>query len=419
MNHNGDFKARLGEAGHPGLLSQTDRLKRLKLGQNPYVTGPALPGNSPVFFGRTQILHEILSTLRHSDKPGCVSLLGERRIGKSSLLNQVYAALGQEAGLVCIYATTQNWETATRQRFFSQLHAAIAEATGADAAGTVEDYPGFREFIGTLVGGRGLRFVLLLDEFDVMAGNPEFDEQFFYQLRALGDLPEYRFGYLTASRRPLKALCDSHGIAASKFWNIFDRRRLGLLSDSEAEALAAEPFKQTLPPERCPDLPLFWREKVRPWTGPHPLMIQIVASAHWNALDGDYQPNLRETRAKLREHLESFWSSCEEAERRYLAQGQRPGGDPRIKEELQERGLLGEDGKPFSDYFNKLTLEFAKANNGLDKRLAGVHQKLSLIDKIANLWEKLWKSLEKIGQPVGKCLRVYSGKSSQDEEPEE
>ena len=50
----GDFKAQLGRQDNPGLLSQEARLAWIQPGQNPYVTGPALPGNSPVFFERIQ-----------------------------------------------------------------------------------------------------------------------------------------------------------------------------------------------------------------------------------------------------------------------------------------------------------------------------------------------------------------------------
>jgi AAA+ ATPase superfamily predicted ATPase len=38
-----------------------------------------------------------------------VSLLGERRIGKSSLLNQVVQALNAEENMVVIHATAQDW----------------------------------------------------------------------------------------------------------------------------------------------------------------------------------------------------------------------------------------------------------------------------------------------------------------------
>ena len=75
MPPTGDFKAQLGRQDHPGLLSQEARFARIQLGQNPYVTGTALPGNSPVFFGRVSVLHEILATLRCPDKPGWASKL--------------------------------------------------------------------------------------------------------------------------------------------------------------------------------------------------------------------------------------------------------------------------------------------------------------------------------------------------------
>ena len=99
MSHNyGDFKAQLGKRDHEGFLPHDERLKRIQPKQNPYVVGSALRGNSPVFYGRAQTLHEILGILRGPSKPGCISLLGERRIGKSSLLNQAYQSLSAEEG---------------------------------------------------------------------------------------------------------------------------------------------------------------------------------------------------------------------------------------------------------------------------------------------------------------------------------
>ena len=71
----GDFKAQLGRQDNPGLLSQQERLARIQPGQNPYMTGTALPGNSPVFFGQISILHEILATLRRPDQPVWASKL--------------------------------------------------------------------------------------------------------------------------------------------------------------------------------------------------------------------------------------------------------------------------------------------------------------------------------------------------------
>ena len=78
----GDFKARLGNRDFPGLHEQESLLGLIQPGVNPYHTGDSLPGNSPVFVGRKFILHQIVGVLRKPGKPGCVNLLGERRIGK-------------------------------------------------------------------------------------------------------------------------------------------------------------------------------------------------------------------------------------------------------------------------------------------------------------------------------------------------
>lgn len=50
----------------------------------------------------------------------------------------------------------------------------------------------------------------MIDEFEIMAGNPAFDAYFFSKPRALADRPEYRLGYVVSSRRPLKDLCVTH-----------------------------------------------------------------------------------------------------------------------------------------------------------------------------------------------------------------
>ncbi|CAG0987643.1 hypothetical protein ANRL3_02551 [Anaerolineae bacterium] len=219
MQANGDFRGQLGDAAQPGLSTPAQRLARLAVGVNPYVTGTSLPGDSPVFVGRQGALGEILGTLHRPERPGCVSVLGERRIGKSSLLNQIHQALAAEPGLVSVHATAQNWNHDSQQQFYAHLHACLVQALGLKGEKPVEDYPGLRDFL-LAQARQGRRFVLMIDEFEIMAGNPAFDAYFFSNLRALADRPEYRLGYVVSSRRPLKDLCDTHRIEASSFWNI-------------------------------------------------------------------------------------------------------------------------------------------------------------------------------------------------------
>ncbi|MCG6862132.1 MAG: hypothetical protein LJE70_12765 [Chromatiaceae bacterium] len=123
-----DFKAQLGTADHPGLLDRKQRLARIERGRNPYVTGESLAPDSPVFFGRERELAETLAVLRRPEKPGSVSILGERRFGKSSFLNQIYGALAAEPDLVSIHAATQDWSDLCPERFFGGLHSTILRA---------------------------------------------------------------------------------------------------------------------------------------------------------------------------------------------------------------------------------------------------------------------------------------------------
>jgi len=58
---NTGFKAQLGRADAVGLSPPAQRLKRIRSGVNPYITGDPLASDSPLFFGRHQALQEPLS----------------------------------------------------------------------------------------------------------------------------------------------------------------------------------------------------------------------------------------------------------------------------------------------------------------------------------------------------------------------
>jgi hypothetical protein len=310
----GDFRTQLGRSDKPGFLPLAERLKSILPSQNPYLTGSPLPANSPLFLGRTQIMHEILSVLRRPGKPGCVSLLGERHIGKSSLLNQVHQALAAESDLVSIHATAQDWNQSSQKRFYTHLQRATSAATGQVAQSEATDYPNFRDFV--LFLARDYRFMLIIDEFEEMAGNPNFDGDFFSNLRALADRPEYRFGYLVSSRRPLRELCSDHDIASSSFWNIFGFKHvLGLLSEDEAQALVVEPLQRSLPSKRPPDWVYFWKNVIEPLTGRHPAFIQMGAAAYWNALGGGYRSDRLHITMGMRDYLKDLWDMRSQEER--------------------------------------------------------------------------------------------------------
>ena len=301
------------------------------------ITGTALPGNSPVFFGRDQALHEALSVLRRPDKPGCVSVVAERRMGKSSFIEQLRVALAAEADLVAIHANPQAWDGIDPQRFYSGLHRAIIEALTAgpsteaatDVDGTVqsagpvapvEGYAGLRDHIGELAWDPGLRFVLLLDEFETLADNPAFDLGFFIQLRALANAPEYRFGILIASRRSLSALRRIERIEDSSFWSLFGFKHvLGLLSEDQARALLDAPMRKSLTPKQRPDLQGLWEQVVVRITGRHPALLQMAAANIWIARRHGYEADLMHIRLGARDYLLDQWRHLESEQQRALS----------------------------------------------------------------------------------------------------
>lgn len=405
MSHTGDFKAQLGHSENCGLLNQEARLARIQPSQNPYVTGAALPSNSPVFFGRMQILHEILSVLRRPDKPGCVSLLGERRIGKSSLLNQIYQALEKEPSLVSIHANTQNWNQESQQNFFAQLQQAIVQAISQTVCDRARDYRGFRDFILALTQDHHFRFVLILDEFEVMAGNPNFNTDFFRNMRALGNEPEFCFGYLVSSRRPLKELCrNNKKIDESSFWNIFDPREIvGLFSEQEARNLVIEPFQRSLSSDKQPDLGQLWRDHIKPLSGHHPALIQIVTARYWNARDRSYDPDLASIAMNIREYLEDFWYQRNREELGILirAADNRLPPSP-IATNLIRRGLLTEDRRPFSSLFKEIITESIPKG----KSLLEVVQDLERGAEHAN---KLFEQMVNLAEAAGKIYAAFKG----------
>jgi hypothetical protein len=405
----GDFKAQLGRSDNPGFLPLAERLKSILPGQNPYLTGSPVPANSPLFLGRTQIMHEILSVLRRPGKPGCVSLLGERRIGKSSLLNQVYQALAAEPDLVSIHATAQDWNQSSQKSFYSHLQQAINTAAGQAAQSEATDYSSFRDF--ALFLARDYRFMLIIDEFEEMAGNPNFDGDFFSNLRALADRPEYRFGYLVSSRRPLRELCRDHDIASSSFWNIFGFKHvLGLLSENEAQALVVEPLQRSLPSKRPPDWVYFWKNVIEPLTGCHPAFIQMAAAAYWNALGGGYRADKLHIAMGLREYLEDLWYMRTQEEWAILIRAAGGSEVPRgpVRDELIQRGLLTLDGKPFSPFFEEVIAD-CLPEKSLKKAVEDLGKGAKLADK---LFEWILDRAEKLG----KVIRVIKNSDKDKEE---
>lgn len=398
-NTTGNFQARLGDKTDSGLLPGGEPSEEIRKNKNPFVTGMGLPEDSTAFFGRGLVMDEILSALKHPDRPRCVTLLGERGIGKTSLLNRIFAALGTEEGLLVIRSGTRGWNEYTPARFFAELHRAIAEILGKEvpdkevtdkedpaepssvsssAGGSggesppspVEDYPDVRHLIQRHAGGH--RFLLILDEFDALLENPAFDAGFFTNLHDLSNTQALRFGYLLASRRPLTELCERHGqLGTSGFRDIFGMAYvLGLLGEQECSALFGlwqKSLESALPPEQIRDLV----ERI----GAYPALLQQALARGWeDAGRGKAGLGTDGMKEELWAFFGDVWADRPQAEKEVLVRvlGGGSVAEHMLLRDLRSRGLvIRKEGKDrlFAALFGKFVREMSSGDPELSRVL--------------------------------------------------
>ncbi len=197
---------------------------------NPFTFGKPIDSRER-FIGRQEEIRQITSRLLGAGES--TSIVGERRIGKTSLLKYLAnpenaEVLGLHSDRFCmVYIDFQGLTDITPQRFWQRIlrkmektickEEIIPEIQNLRQQSKVDlfDLEDFFE----ITSKAGLTIVLMMDEFEYVTQNPNFHADFFGGLRALAihrDLP-----LITSTRRELVDLCHSDEIKGSPFFNIF------------------------------------------------------------------------------------------------------------------------------------------------------------------------------------------------------
>jgi hypothetical protein len=248
---------------------------------NPFTFGN--PISDPTrFYGRKQEIRQIVNRLLSSAHES-TSVVGERRIGKTSLLNylanpQVAAGLGLAPDKFClVYIDFQGLTDITPQRFWQRVLGKMARASCDEelaarfqALAKQDTFDLFDlEDLFETVGDRGLNVILLLDEFEYVTQNLKFGSDFFGGLRALAI--HHPLSLIPATRRELVDLCHSDEIKGSPFFNIFANVVLRPFTREDAEGLIEGYVSKTdiaLTPEE--------KESILNSGGGHPLFLQMA-----------------------------------------------------------------------------------------------------------------------------------------------
>ena len=272
------------------------------------------------FFGRGQEVKRIYARL-NATPPGSISIVGDRKIGKSSLLNYVYARqnrqthLEQPEKIVMVFLDLQQEKSMSMESFVKTLLGiANYELRGRlDVSNCALSLDGIKDMVQRL-DAAGFRLAILLDEFEGVTTNPNFSLEFFSFLRFLAN--HYNVAYLTSSARDLQVLCHTKEISDSPFFNIFSTMRLTVFQRAEAEELIR------VPSERAGKPLARYTEQILGMAGLFPFFLQMACSHAIEYLDENpdaREPDFDEVRRRFYEeaklHYRYIWESFDPHEK--------------------------------------------------------------------------------------------------------
>jgi conflict system STAND superfamily ATPase len=308
---------------------------------NPYANRAALR-NGEDFFGRTRELQEIYDLVVHGL---CISLVGERRVGKTSLLIAAASDEKRQAfhipqELRFLMLNAQYFSSADESDVIALLLDRCVQDLGITVDGDGRDQ---LRRVGQQLKASGERLVLMFDEVDVLVHNPRISPRFFSFLRAWTE--EFQVAFVVASREgSVELLVETEG-AGSPFWNIFRPIYIGPLRPEEARELIRTPAQRL-------DLPFTDAEvdAILDLGGHHPFFLQIACYCLFKAKTSGVAVGadqiLEDFRFEALAHLEYLISRLSEAERRALvllvSTGRSPEG--RTRSDLLRKGVVIQDG---------------------------------------------------------------------------
>jgi hypothetical protein len=187
------------------------------------------------FVGRERELESIFARLRTLS---CVSIVGARRIGKSSLAYRACAQAGERLGGDC-RAVYVDMLSAKHHSLYGLLWAILGGLGG--ETGQISGDSGDAALAAFEAEVREIRKqgrlpVVFLDEFEALGGRKELlGDDLLESWRSLGN--DGQMAFVATSARSLDEVTQESGLTSS-FYNIFAQMQLVELTEGEAQAFA-------------------------------------------------------------------------------------------------------------------------------------------------------------------------------------
>jgi class 3 adenylate cyclase len=350
------------------LKKKASELKPLAQKGNPYLNRVMLP-HPEMFFGRKALVKRILTRLT-AERPQSISLVGERRIGKSSLFNFLnfpttrMSLMENPEQYIQLFIDFQQLRTLNENEFLAIIFKELTKQLDDNITLQIPStFDGMRLLCET-VAEAGYKFVMFFDEFESVTKNEKIGAEFYSFFRSLAN--NFPLAFVTASGRNLKDMCVTHEISDSPFFNIFAVQNVGLFNQEEAFSLISEPSAAN----GIPLAPL--KEEIVKQGGLYPFFLQMLCSAWFEFLEERQKPAEewqgkqipREVAELFREeaepHFEYVLETMQEQEKavfKIILAGGKLDSDSVFVEQLAKKGYLvqGSQGvcRPFSLQFEQ------------------------------------------------------------------
>ena len=298
---------------------------------NPFTYGN--PISDPAhFFGRQREVEQVFSRLGNREAESS-SIVGERRVGKTSLLNYLaHPDVRRKFGLesphfVFLYSDLQMVDDAMVpdrlvRRLMRQLALQAPDEDVKRAADELRQAEVIDNFamadLFDVVDLKDLHVVMLLDEFEKVTTNTNFGPDFFYGLRSLAI--QHNLTLITSSRSELIELTHSEAIKSSPFFNIFANINVRLFKEAEARQLITTSLEGSGVQFNEDEIALLFR-----MAGFHPFFLQAACyflfDAYANGLDASRRAKFLATefREEAAPHLDDYWFNSKDSEKIVLA----------------------------------------------------------------------------------------------------
>lgn len=327
--------------------------------ENPYLNRVKIQ-NPHEFYGRSAELSRIYERIK-AGRPQSISLVGVRRIGKSSLLSAIHHPHNRKKYLpapqeyIFVFMDLQEKRNAEPGELLQAIFSALQNEFHQRLRLKVNaDYEGLKEALH-VIHESGLKLIFLWDEFECVTRNPKIGPEFYAYFRALAN--NFNLAYITTSSAQLQSLCHTKEIADSPFFNIFANLHLGPFKLEEAKELIASPSAQAGKPLAA------HTDFVLELAGYFPIFIQMACAALFSRAGSE-----KFTYKKIKEifleeagpHFQEYWEKFDDSQKAVVAALARNKKPPRehafAAKDLAQAGFVL-NGKLFSTVFAEFVRE--------------------------------------------------------------